>query len=346
MPNCWRGPDDWAGSQPREKGGFDMAVIAPAGLPAIRILADEQAPVFARNGWVKGSLQVGIVNLMPTKVATETQLLRLLGHSPLAVEVTLLRMESHRSRNTPEEHLAAYYQTYSEVKDNHFDGLIITGAPVENLPFEEVDYWDELVEIIDWSECRVRSTLFICWGAQAGLYRRYGVPKHALPEKQFGVFPHRKTRSGVPLLSGFDDVFFAPHSRHTETRSQDLSAIEELEVLAESDEAGLYIAGSKDGRQIYVTGHSEYDALTLKAEYERDVKLGLPIRIPKNYFPNDDPSQQPRVLWRSHANLLFSNWLHGYVSQPVCLRSSAWMVEGSREWVAGDILDSAQMGSK
>ncbi|HSV86011.1 MAG TPA: homoserine O-succinyltransferase [Levilinea sp.] len=290
-----------------------MAVIVPAGLPAIQTLAKEQVPVFARNGRVRKSLHIGIVNLMPTKVTTETQLLRLLGHSPLDIDVTLLRMESHHSRHTPEEHLLSFYQTYAGVRNSHYDGLIITGAPVENLPFEEVDYWDELVEIIDWSRRRVRSTLFICWGAQAGLYRFYGVPKHALPEKQFGVFPHRAARSGIPLLSGFDDTFYAPHSRHTETRSRDLERIEELEILVESDEAGLYIAGSSDGRQIYVTGHSEYDALTLKSEYERDVKLGLPIQVPKNYYPNDDPGQLPRVLWRSHASLLFGNWLHKYV---------------------------------
>jgi len=291
-----------------------MAVIVPAGLPAIQILANEQIPIFAQNGRVHLGVKVGIVNLMPTKVATETQLLRLLGRSPLTVESTFLRMSSHRSKNTSEEHLLRFYQTFSAVKRGFFDGLIITGAPVEHLAFEEVDYWDELAEIIDWSHTHVGSTLFICWGAQAGLYRRYGVPKHPLPEKQFGVFPHRVSKAGSLLLNGFDDLFFVPHSRHTETRTHDLEEIEELEVLSESDEAGLYIAASRDGRQIYITGHSEYDPLTLKAEYERDVKLGLPIRIPKNYYPNDDPSLPPRVLWRSHASLLFSNWLHGYVS--------------------------------
>jgi homoserine O-succinyltransferase/O-acetyltransferase len=291
-----------------------MAVIVPAGLPAIDILVPEQVPVYARNGRVHDGLRVGIVNLMPTKVATETQLVRLLGQSPLAVEVVLLRMNSHRSKNTPEEHLLRFYETFAAAQNCDLDGLIITGAPVEHLPFEEVDYWDELTEIIDWSHSQVRSTLFICWGAQAGLYHRYGVPKHALPEKQFGVFPHRVIYPGARLTSGFDDVFYAPHSRHTETRSRDLETIEELDVLAESDEAGLYVATSRDGRQVYVTGHSEYDPLTLKAEYDRDVKLGLPIQIPKNYYPDNDPTRTPRVLWRSHANLLFSNWLHGYVS--------------------------------
>jgi homoserine O-succinyltransferase/O-acetyltransferase len=292
-----------------------MAVIVPAGLPAITTLTNEQIPVAARNGRVPDSLRVGIVNLMPTKIATETQLLRLLGRSPLQVEVTLLRMGSHHSKNTPEEHLQRFYQTFEEVKNKNFHGLIITGAPVENLPFEAVDYWDELKEVIDWSHSEVRSTLFICWGAQAALYHRYGVPKYALPAKQFGVFPHRVIQPDAGLVKGFDDVFYAPHSRHTETRSSDLLEIEQLKVLAESDEAGLYLAESHDGRQIYVTGHSEYDALTLKAEYERDISLGLPIQIPKNYYPADDPNQTPEVLWRSHANLLFSNWLHEHVNQ-------------------------------
>jgi homoserine O-succinyltransferase/O-acetyltransferase len=293
-----------------------MAVIVPAGLPAIETLIREQIPVLYKNGRVSEGLRVGIVNLMPTKIATETQLLRLLGRSPLTVDVTLLRMGSHHSKNTPKEHLLRFYQTFHDVLDQHFDGLIVTGAPVENLSFEEVDYWDELKEMIDWIFSEVRATLFVCWGAQAALYHRYGVPKHPLSAKQFGVFPHRVIRSDRRLMSGFDDLFYAPHSRHTETRSSDLERVPDLEILAESDEAGLYIAGSGDGRQIYVTGHSEYDALTLKAEYERDVKLGLPIQIPKNYYPSDDPSLPPRVLWRSHANLLFSNWLHGHVKKP------------------------------
>jgi homoserine O-succinyltransferase/O-acetyltransferase len=291
-----------------------MAVIVSAGLPAIETLKKEQLPIYARNGRLNESLRVAIVNLMPTKIATETQLLRLLGRSPLTVDVTFLRMASHRSKNTSEDHLLRHYQTLDTVKHRRFDGVIITGAPVEHLPFEEVNYWQELTEIIDWSHSEVRSTLFICWGAQAGLYHRFGVPKYPLPAKQFGVFPHRVTRHGSRLLNGFDDVFFAPHSRHTETRSRDLMAIEELEILAESDEAGLYIASSRDGRQVYVTGHSEYDPLTLQAEYERDLKLGLPIQIPKNYYPGDDPSRVPHVLWRSHANLFFGNWLHDYVN--------------------------------
>jgi homoserine O-succinyltransferase/O-acetyltransferase len=292
-----------------------MAVIVPAGLPAITTLTNEQIPVAARNGRVPDSLRVGIVNLMPTKIATETQLLRLLGRSPLQVEVALLRMGSHHSKNTPEEHLQRFYQTFKEVKNKNFHGLIITGAPVENLPFEAVDYWDELKEVIDWSHSEVKSTLFICWGAQAALYHRYGVPKYALPSKQFGVFPHRVIQPDADLVKGFDDVFYAPHSRHTETRSSDLQEIEQVKVLAESDEAGLYLAVSHDGRQIYVTGHSEYDPLTLKAEYDRDVSQGLPIQIPKNYYPADDPNRTPKVLWRSHANLLFSNWLHEHVNQ-------------------------------
>jgi homoserine O-succinyltransferase len=253
--------------------------------------------------------------LMPTKIDTETQLCRLIGNSPLQVDITLLHPASYVPKNTSHEHLIAFYQTFDQVRNEKFDGLIITGAPVELLPFEEVEYWDELQEIMDWSETHVYSTFHICWGAQAGLYHKYGIPKYPLPNKMFGIFPHRVMYQHEKLLRGFDDVFMAPHSRHTEIRREDLQRIPDLKILAESDEAGVYIVASKSGRQIYVTGHSEYDPLTLKTEYDRDLQKGLPIRVPKNYFIQDDPLQAPLVRWRGHANLLYANWLNYYVYQ-------------------------------
>lgn len=295
-----------------------MPVVIPDALPAREILTGENIFVMGEERALRQdirALKIAILNLMPTKIATETQLLRLVGNSPLQVEITLLRTAAHKSRNTSEEHLLAFYQTIDAVKNERFDGLIITGAPVENLPFEEVDYWRELQYIMDWREDHAFATLYICWGAQAGLYHHFGVPKYPLPEKMFGVFPHTIRHPNLPLFRGFDDVFYAPHSRHTEVRAEDITAVPELEVLSESDEAGLYIAATRDGRQIFVTGHSEYDPLTLKAEYDRDVALGLPIRVPRNYYPGDDPSCVPVVRWRSHANLLFANWLNYYVYQ-------------------------------
>ncbi len=295
-----------------------MPVIIPDTLPAREILAGENIFVMGEDRAIHQdirALKIAILNLMPTKITTETQLLRLLGNSPLQVEITLLRTATHESKNTPEEHLVTFYQTFEDVRDQRFDGLIITGAPVENMPFEEVDYWGELKEIMDWSQDHVFSTLFICWGAQAGLYHFYKIPKYPLPQKMFGVFPHSATRKNVPLLRGFDDVFFAPHSRHTGIRREDIELIDEVETLVESQEAGVYIVGSKNGRQIFVTGHSEYDPLTLKGEYDRDVRLGMPITIPRNYYPDDDPTRFPQVLWRSHSNLLFVNWLNYYVYQ-------------------------------
>ncbi|MFA5881494.1 MAG: homoserine O-succinyltransferase, partial [Eubacteriales bacterium] len=219
------------------------------------------------------------------------------------------------SQNTPEEHLIAFYKTFDEIKDQKFDGMIITGAPVENLEFEEVAYWDELTRIMNWTRGHVFSTLYLCWGAQAGLYHHYGIPKYPLEAKMFGVFPHTVNKKNVKLLRGFDDVFYAPHSRHTGIRREDLEGIPELEILSESETAGIYLAASRDGRQIFVTGHSEYDPMTLKAEYDRDIGKGLPIAIPRNYYPGDDPAQGPIVKWRGHANLLFSNWLNYYVYQ-------------------------------
>lgn len=264
--------------------------------------------------------QIAILNLMPTKLATEQQLLRLLGNTPLPVEATLLRMGSHHSKNTPEEHLLRYYRTFEQARSRGFDALIITGAPVEHLPFEQVDYWQELQELMDWGLRQVSALFYICWGAQAALYHQYGIPKHPLPAKQFGVFPHRVVEQDARLLSGFDDVFYVPHSRHTETRRADVEKAPGLKILVESEQAGIYILASQDGRQVFVTGHSEYDPLTLKSEYERDVAAGLPIAIPVNYFPEDDPTRPPLVRWRGHAHLLFSNWLTYHVSQPGALQ--------------------------
>lgn len=295
-----------------------MPIKIPDALPATETLSNENIFVMGEDRAIHQDirpLKIGILNLMPTKITTETQLLRLLGNSALQVEITLLRTQTYQSKNTPEEHLLTFYQTFEQVKDEKYDGFIITGAPVEQMPFEEVDYWEELETILDWSRTHVYSTFHICWGAQAGLYHRYGIPKYPLPAKQFGVFPHQIKRKNVKLLRGFDDLFYVPHSRHTEVRRADIQQIPELEILAESDEAGVYIVASLDGRQIYVTGHSEYDPFTLKAEYERDVKLGLPIAIPKNYYPGDDPSSTPLVRWRGHANLLYVNWLNYYVYQ-------------------------------
>lgn len=295
-----------------------MPVKIPETLPARRILESENIFVMgetrAQHQDIR-PLQVAILNLMPTKISTETQLLRLLGNSPLQVEITLLHMDSHESKNTPQEHLLNHYQTFEEVRDRKFDGLVVTGAPVEQMPFEQVDYWPELQAVFDWSDTNVFSTFHICWGAQAALYHRYGVPKYQLPHKMFGVFPHRIVSPNEMLLRGFDDEFLAPHSRHTEIRAADVERVPELKLLAVSDEAGVYIAASRDRRHIYITGHSEYDPLTLKAEYDRDVSRGLAINVPQNYYPDDDPSQPPQVRWRGHAHLLYANWLNYYVYQ-------------------------------
>lgn len=295
-----------------------MPIKIPDNLPAKEILQGENIFVMGEDRAVHQdirALRIAILNLMPTKIVTETQLLRLLGNTPLQVEITLMRMNSHQSKNTPEEHLLTFYQTFDELKAQKFDGFIITGAPVEQLPFEDVDYWPELQTVIDWSRTNVYSTLFICWGAQAGLYHQFGIPKYPLPAKMFGVFEHTFSRPNVPLLRGFDDVFFAPHSRHTEIRSDDIRQVAEVEILSESPIAGVYIVARKDGRQIFVTGHSEYDPLTLKSEYDRDIALGLPIQVPENYYPDDDPTRAPVVRWRGHSSLLFANWLNYYVYQ-------------------------------
>lgn len=295
-----------------------MPVKIPATLPAAKILADENIFVMDdRRAMMQDirPLKIAIVNLMPTKEVTETQLLRLLGNTPLQIEITLLTMASHESTNTSREYMEAFYRNFDSVKDQKFDGLIITGAPVENLPFEEVDYWPELVQIMEWSKTHVFSTLHICWASQASLYHQFGIDKHKLDDKTFGVFDHRILNPLHKLVRGFDDTFRAPHSRHTTIYKEDIERIPELEILAESDEAGVFLIASRDGRSIYVSGHAEYDADTLAREYNRDVAKGLKIEVPKNYFPGNDPSKMPQVSWRAHANLLFVNWLNYFVYQ-------------------------------
>ena len=295
-----------------------MPVNIPATLPARSVLESENIFVMgddrARRQDIR-PLRIAILNLMPTKIETETQLLRLLGNTALQVNITLLHTATHDHRNVPAEHLLNHYKSFAQVRRQKFDGLVITGAPVEQMNFEEVDYWPELTEIMTWAETNVFAALYICWGAQAGLYHRYRVPKYPLERKMFGVFPHRVLQRAARLLRGFDDTFLAPHSRHTEVRRADIERVNELVILAESEQAGVYIVSSRDGRHVFVTGHSEYDPHTLKSEYDRDVGKGLPIHVPLNYYPDNDPSQPPFVRWRGHANLLFSNWLNYHVYQ-------------------------------
>ena len=287
-------------------------------LPATKQLTKENIFVMTEKRAAKQDirpLKIALVNLMPEKIKTETQLLRLLSNSPLQVEVDLIQMSSHISKTTSEEHLSAFYKEFNDIKSKKFDGMIITGAPVENIDYEEVDYWSELTEIMEWSKTHVTSTLHICWAAQAGLYYHYGIPKYQLPNKCSGVFMHTVRRSTAKLVRGFDTLFYAPHSRHTEVRASDIQAVPGLEILADSDDAGVYIVTTKKGRQIFVMGHSEYDADTLKNEYFRDLEKGVNPTVPVNYFENDDPHKKPVVRWRSHAHLLFSNWLNYFVYQ-------------------------------
>ena len=287
-------------------------------LPAYRTLNEENIFVMTETRATSQDirpLRIAIVNLMPTKIDTETQLLRLLGNTALQVETELITMASHVSRNTSAEHLSSFYKTFDEIRHQNFDGMIITGAPVEHLPFEEVEYWKELCEVMEWSKTHVHSTFHICWGAQAGLYYHFGIPKRPLEKKLFGVFPHRVERKNYILLRGFDDVFMVPHSRHTTVDREEVEKHPELKIMASSEEAGLYILSTENGRQVFITGHSEYDPWTLDREYRRDLAAGLPIEMPKNYFPGDDDTQPPLVSWRSHANLLYANWLNYYVYQ-------------------------------
>ena len=295
-----------------------MPIKVPNGLPAIQTLLEENIFVMTETRATTQDirpLKIMLLNLMPTKIDTETQLSRLLGNTPLQVELTLVRTKSHESRNTPEEHMLAFYQEFDNVRSQNFDGLIITGAPVEHLPFEEVDYWQELCEIMEWSKTHVHSTFHICWGAQAGLYYHFGIGKQPLPEKMFGVFPHTRDYDKSILLRGFDEVFMVPHSRHTTVDRAQIEAEPQLRILASSEEAGVYAIATRNGRQIFITGHSEYDALTLEREYKRDVAAGKDIKVPKNYYPDDDPQKKPIVSWRSHANLLYCNWLNYFVYQ-------------------------------
>ena len=295
-----------------------MPIQIPNDLPATGILQQENIFVMAENRATTQDirpLEIVLLNLMPTKIATETQFSRLLGNTPLQVKLELMHTSTHVSKNTTQDHLLNFYKSFDELKHRKFDGMVITGAPVENMPFEDVDYWTELCEIMEWSKTNVHSTFHICWGAQAGLYYHYGIQKRPLPEKLFGVFPHTADYKRSILLRGFDDKFWVPHSRHTTVDREDIEAVDGLKILASSEQAGVYAIMSKGGRQIFVTGHSEYDPETLQNEYLRDKNQGLPIRVPENYYPNDDDTQPPVVRWRSHANLLFSNWLNYFVYQ-------------------------------
>lgn len=295
-----------------------MPVRIPDDLPAARQLEEENIFVMTKERAFHQDireLHIAVLNLMPTKMVTETQLLRLLGNTPLQTDIRFIRMASHDSVNTPLEHLNAFYEPFDDILGECFDGLVITGAPVETLPFENVDYWPELVRLMDWSVTHVWSTLYICWGAQAGLYHHYGIGKRPLSKKMFGLFRHRSLDLKNPLLRGFDEEFLAPHSRHTEANADEIASVPDLRLLAVSEKAGAYLVASRDGRRVFVTGHPEYDRLTLKEEYMRDLTKGLPIAMPVNYFPNDDPTREPLMTWRAHAHLLYANWLNYCVYQ-------------------------------
>lgn len=295
-----------------------MPIKIPNNLPAAKILAAENVFVMTETRAMTQdirSLQILLLNLMPTKIETETQLSRLLGNTPLQIELELIHTDTYRSKNTPAEHMLAFYKTFSEVRNRKFDGLIITGAPVELLEYEDVEYWNELTQIMEWSKTHVYSTLHICWGAQAGLYYHYGVAKYSLEDKLFGVFRHSVECKNSMLMRGFDDIFMAPHSRHTTVHRADIEKVPELEILSSSEEAGVYILKTQNGRQVFVMGHCEYDAGTLRNEYVRDLSEGKSIEIPSNYFIDDNPEKDVAVTWRGHANLLFSNWLNYYVYQ-------------------------------
>ena len=287
-------------------------------LPAIKILENENIFVMKETRAIHQDirpLRILLLNLMPVKITTETQLLRLLSNTPLQIMITLIYTKMHLSKNTPKEHLDAFYQTFDDIAGHKYDGLIITGAPIEHLEFEDVDYWEEMVRIMDWADQHVTSTMFICWASQAGLYHHYNVPKYMMNEKMFGVFNHKVYNKTNLLTRGFDDEFLAPHSRYTEVRKEDILKVPDLELLAYSDKAGVYLVASRDYKRVFITGHSEYEPLTLKSEYDRDINKGIDIKIPENYYQDNDPGKMPMVKWRSHANLLFSNWLNYCVYQ-------------------------------
>ncbi|MDD5955185.1 MAG: homoserine O-succinyltransferase [Firmicutes bacterium] len=295
-----------------------MPIRIPNDLPAAHVMQEENIFIMKHTRAITQEirpLEIVVLNLMPTKIATETQLTRLLGNTPLQVNLELMHTSTHQSRNVPEEHLLTFYKTFEELKDRKFDGMVITGAPVEQMDFEDVDYWGELCRIMEWSKTHVHSTLHICWGAQAGLYYHYGISKHPLERKLFGVYPHHADYKRSILLRGFDDTFYVPHSRHTTVRREDIEAVPGLKILASSEEAGVYAIMNKNGHHIFITGHSEYDPRTLETEYLRDKKLGKPISVPEHYYPDDDDTKEPIVRWRGHANLLFSNWLNYFVYQ-------------------------------
>ena len=295
-----------------------MPIKIPNELPAVKTLNSENIFVITETRALTQDirpLRILLLNLMPTKIVTETQLSRLLGNTPLQVDLTLLHTKSHESKNTPRSHLLSFYKTFDEVRDEYFDGMIITGAPVELMPFEEVEYWQELCEIMEWTKKHVHSTFHICWGAQAGLYYHYGIGKHLLTKKLSGVYPHKVDHIGSILFRGSDDIFMVPHSRNTTVHREDIEACPQLKILSTSEEAGVYAVSSANGKQIFITGHSEYDADTLHREYTRDIAAGINPEIPQNYYPGDDPAQAPRVSWRSHAHLIYANWLNYFVYQ-------------------------------
>ncbi|WP_294177693.1 homoserine O-succinyltransferase [uncultured Coprobacter sp.] len=295
-----------------------MPLNLPSRLPAVEILKSEN--IFVMDSQQASTqdirpLRIVILNLMPLKITTETDLIRLLSNTPLQIEVDFLKISGHISKNTPVEHMMTFYKDFSTLRNENYDGMIITGAPVEQMPFEEVDYWKEVSEIFDWARTHVTSTLYICWAAQAGLYHFYGVPKYPLPQKMFGIFKHKVYDHQNPIFRGFDDEFYVPHSRHTEVRKSDIEKVSELTLLSESEESGVYMVMARGGREFFITGHSEYSPYTLDTEYRRDLDKGLPIEMPLNYYRNNDPKKGPLVRWRGHANLLFSNWLNYFVYQ-------------------------------
>ena len=295
-----------------------MPLNLPDKLPAIELLKHENIFVIDHSRATQQDirpLRIVILNLMPLKITTETDLIRLLSNTPLQLEISFMKLKSHTSKNTPVEHMKAFYKDFDYMRDERFDGMIITGAPVEQMPFEEVDYWDEVSGIFDWARTHVTSTLYICWAAQAGLYHHYGIPKYPLEKKMFGIFEHYLNNPLLPIFRGFDDVFYVPHSRHTELHREDILKVKELDLVAESDEAGVYMVMARGGREIFVTGHSEYSPNTLDVEYKRDLSKGLSIEMPTNYYRENNPENAPLVRWRGHANLMFSNWLNYYVYQ-------------------------------